>query len=237
MCAKVRFAHMHMARAGARGLLAWDAGRLVNLAGWGFVAGLLAEEEAWTYILPMAQAAQRSYASWEELGKHYLLGREFWSGEWEGAVARAHLAMLDRADSPWRQLPWGLDLNAHGIAAPLQAVTIGTPAPPPPPPAPAPVKKSNAGLFIGLGAGALLLLVAGGVGIAYAMGAFGGGKQEVAAATSASAAPAAPAAPAPPPSATHEPSAHPAGHPGAPAHAAGSAHAPPAAASGAKKSH
>ncbi len=120
----MEFARKHKGRVGPRSLLAWDAGRLVTIAGWGYIAQLLSEDEAWSYILPMAQAVQRSYASWDELGKHYLLGFEFWSGAWDGKVARAQLAMFDNPASPWRTLPWGLDLGQHGLTVPMQPIVL-----------------------------------------------------------------------------------------------------------------
>src|SRR6202000_2382930 len=39
---------------GPQGLLAWDLARLVAVAGWGYVADYISEEEAWAAIGPAA---------------------------------------------------------------------------------------------------------------------------------------------------------------------------------------
>src|SRR5690606_30468280 len=44
---KLRFVQQHQAAIGPRSLLAWDAGRLVAVAGWGYLAGYIDEREAW----------------------------------------------------------------------------------------------------------------------------------------------------------------------------------------------
>lgn len=129
---QVYFTRAHRDRIGPRSLVAWDAGRLITIAGWGVVTGLLSEDEAWAYILPMAQLAQHIYSSWDELGKHYLLGYEFWSGEWDGELARGHLSLLSNPASPWRALPWRTDLGAHGVQSPLQPIVFEPPPPPQP---------------------------------------------------------------------------------------------------------
>jgi hypothetical protein len=186
--AKLHFVQRHRERIGQRSLLAWDAGRLVNLAGWGYLTSLISEDEAWSYILPVAQAVQRTYGSWEEFGKHYLLGHEFWSGAWDGALGRAFLALTLEPSSPWRALPWGADLTAHGLAVPLQPIDP-RPSPMPAPlvkkkydplasahadaPAPAPQGTTAASKVIG-GVIALVVLLGLAAGGAYALGLFGG---------------------------------------------------------------
>lgn len=132
LLAKIHFARRHRERIGARSLLAWDMVRLITIAGWGYLARVISEDEAWSYIIPAAQALQRSYVSWDELGKHHLLGREFWSGEWEGRFARCYLAMFDSPASPWRVLPWSTDLGQHGLGTPVQTIVMEPPPPPRP---------------------------------------------------------------------------------------------------------
>jgi len=51
--------------------------RLVTVAGWGYCLQWISEGEAWSYVWAAAQAVQRYYSSWEELGQHHLLGREY----------------------------------------------------------------------------------------------------------------------------------------------------------------
>jgi hypothetical protein len=130
LVARIHFTRRHRERVGTRSLLAWDMVRLITIAGWGYLAGMIREEEAWSYIIPAAQAIQRSYASWDELGKHHLLGREFWSGGWEGRFARCYLALFDDPASPWRTLPWNTDLSQYGLGTPLQTIVVEPPPPP-----------------------------------------------------------------------------------------------------------
>jgi hypothetical protein len=132
LLAKIHFTRRHRERVGARSLIAWDAVRVVVVSGFGYIAGLLGEDEAWSYVLPAARAIQRTYTSWEELGQHHLLGREFWAGEWNSGHARSFLTMLHSSASPWRALPWGTDLSEHGSTLPLQPFLVE----PPPPPGP-----------------------------------------------------------------------------------------------------
>lgn len=130
IAAQLAFVRRHRARIGAKSLLAWDGARLVTVAGWAHLAGMISEDEAWSYILPMAYAVQWTYASWEEYGQHHLLGYEFWAGSWDGAFARCYLAMGHDPQSPWRNLPWRMDLSAHGLMAPLQNIArLEPPAP------------------------------------------------------------------------------------------------------------
>jgi hypothetical protein len=127
---QAHFVRLHRERIGDRSLLAWDAGRLVTLAGWGFVTKMLSEDEAWSYVLPMAMAVQRTYSSWDEFGTHYLLGREFWSRAWDADTARARLALLDEVSSPWRTLPWATPLDGHGLEMALQTIVVEAPPAP-----------------------------------------------------------------------------------------------------------
>jgi hypothetical protein len=241
---RIHFTRKHRERIAHRSLLAWDAGRLVTIAGWGYLTQLISEDEAWSFILPMAQAVQRTYASWDEIGKHYMLGREFWSGEWDGELARCHLALLEEASSPWRALPWGLDLGQHGLMAPLQPIVVQ----PPPPPQPLVKKKfdplaergpasqpapSGGNKVIAIVVPLVMFLIIAGVAASFALGLIDlPGRAPAPNATNAAtaSAPAPSATPAAPtathaaggphaPAASHTPAAHPA----APPHASASA--------------
>lgn len=128
----VYFTRRHRDRISTRSLLAWDMARLISIAGWGYHAAWIREGEAWSYILAAAQAVQRSYTSWEELGQHHLLGRELWAGVWEGRFARCLLTLLQDASSPWRALPWNVDLHQPSQRIPLQEIVLAAPPPPGP---------------------------------------------------------------------------------------------------------
>jgi hypothetical protein len=127
---KVKFAIRHRQRVGARSLLAWDVNRVVVVAGWGFVTGMISEDEAWSYIMPMAYAAQQTYASWEEYGQHHLLGREYWAGSWEGRFARGYRSLLDDPSSPWRTLAWRSDLSQPPVTTAPRPLRLEAPPPP-----------------------------------------------------------------------------------------------------------
>jgi hypothetical protein len=127
---RLRFVGQFGQEIGNRGLLAWDLGRALAVAGWGALAGFCSEEEAWGAILPSAERIRGAYGSWEEYAHHYRLGALFWNPDAVGDVDRA-LAQLNAApDNPWRAVPWRLDPNAAGAAAPA-----GYGAPPPAAPA------------------------------------------------------------------------------------------------------
>ncbi len=63
----------------------------------------------------MAILLQEKFDSWEDLGKNYLIGREYWSLQktqedgwiYEDAVQR----LLDMQSSPWNRYPWKMTLK------------------------------------------------------------------------------------------------------------------------------
>jgi hypothetical protein len=115
---KLAFVNQFGTEIGNRGLLAWDLGRLLAVAGWGYLAGYCTEEEAWGAIFSGGVRLRGAYTSWDEYGKHYRFGALFWD-----ATATAQidpiLAQLESApNSPWRMTAWQLD----GAPAPVAAV-------------------------------------------------------------------------------------------------------------------
>ena len=100
-------------RAALRGVLgheplAWDLVRAINLARWGYGAGLLGEEETWGFVLRAAGGLRRRYRSWAELGGDYVLAHDLWAGEADPALDEVTRQLLDPAngDSPWQRLRW-----------------------------------------------------------------------------------------------------------------------------------
>ena len=85
--------------------LAWDMGRLVNVARWCFDLGYISEDEAWKYMETVYQEVQPVYASWREFAAGYLIGRALWS-EMERDVVRIVAGLLKDADSPWVKSGW-----------------------------------------------------------------------------------------------------------------------------------
>lgn len=104
------------AELGERGLVAWDMARLINVAGWGFLAGWHTEAEAWAHILPAARRCQQTYGSWEEYGRHYVLGCAYWSPPASEENAAAIRLLLDDSAGPWRTIPWSTALGTAGAA-------------------------------------------------------------------------------------------------------------------------
>jgi hypothetical protein len=106
----VAFVRTYAQSLGPRGLLADDLCRLVYVAGNGYVAGYLSEAEAWGWALAAAHRLQAAYASWEELGQHYLLGVTWRRGRDED-LEQSYRELLADPGSPWRAVPWGTPLG------------------------------------------------------------------------------------------------------------------------------
>lgn len=105
----------HLNEVNNRGILAWDYCRIIHLCRWGYLCGYMKEQEAWDCILYYARILQKNFASWEEMGKNYLIGREYWSEShskkngyrWEDAFQR----LIDMPSSPWNKYPWDMELG------------------------------------------------------------------------------------------------------------------------------
>ncbi|MBS1994022.1 MAG: DUF1266 domain-containing protein [Cyanobacteria bacterium SZAS LIN-3] len=98
-----------------RGLLAWDLGRYICLCRWGYKCGYLSEDEAWRFMMPVAEKIQKSYKSWKQFGEEYLVGRRFWSPTlWKKDEVRSTAilnSLLTSKNSPWVYLPWDTKLQ------------------------------------------------------------------------------------------------------------------------------
>lgn len=112
---KLLVARRYYEQLGEKSLYGWDYSRAICLCRWAYVAGYIDEEEAWKRIMPMAILLQEKFDSWEDLGRNYLIGRQFWSlehtqeGGWrcEDAFQR----LLDMRSSPWNRYPWEMRLK------------------------------------------------------------------------------------------------------------------------------
>ena len=121
------FVNQFGAEIGNRALLAWDLGRLLAVAGWGYLAEFCSEEEAWGALLSAGVRLRSTYASWDEHAKHYRLGATFADAA-SAAQLDPVLAQLTSApNSPWRAMPWRLD---DAPAAPPAAGPPGHPGAP-----------------------------------------------------------------------------------------------------------
>jgi Protein of unknown function (DUF1266) len=100
---------------GRKSLLGWDYSRYISLCRWGYLVGYLSPEEAWERIMRAALKLQQTFDSWKDLGRNYLIGREFWSYEETRKSGRlyrdAYERLLNDSAGPWKRNPWGLDLS------------------------------------------------------------------------------------------------------------------------------
>ncbi|MHC9538176.1 MAG: DUF1266 domain-containing protein [Vulcanimicrobiota bacterium] len=112
---QVRFVQKYSRDLEGRSLTAWDMCRLINVAGWCYNAGYITEQEAWGRIRPAALILQRTYSSWQDMGRNYLLGRQFWEPglyQQEGSLFDGVVRKLcSDSSSPWVRIPWQTDLN------------------------------------------------------------------------------------------------------------------------------
>ncbi len=119
---RIEIVFRHRGELGDKSIAAWDFARYIYICGFAWIAGYIEEDEAWRLIMPVARMLQRTFDSWEDLGRNHLIGREFWS--LSATQRRGHefrqsfRTLLDDARSPWRTLPWDLDLAPPEEAAP-----------------------------------------------------------------------------------------------------------------------
>lgn len=112
---RVAFVMSHKDALNGKSIDAWDFARYVNLCRWGYHTGFLTEGEAWGLIMPIARDIQTTYASWDEYGRAFLVGREFWSPKEmikSGPYSRRiHTRLVTEPDSPWMRIAWNTDLT------------------------------------------------------------------------------------------------------------------------------
>ncbi|MEC0372199.1 DUF1266 domain-containing protein [Paenibacillus chibensis] len=100
----------------AAGVLAWDLGRAAFIGHLCMEFGLIDPEEAWPFLIHNASLLQQSYASWEEFGTAYIIGRQFWAKSLDPDQTEKHLGtiigQMQDPNSPWAILPWELKLEA-----------------------------------------------------------------------------------------------------------------------------
>ncbi|MCK9555757.1 DUF1266 domain-containing protein [bacterium] len=112
---KINIVSKYYKKLGDKSLLGWDYSRYISLCRWGYLTGLLSEEETWQLIMPVVRMLQKRFDSWKDLGENYLIGRQYWSysqtqkngDEYEEAYQK----LLNDPRSPWNTLPWDMNLN------------------------------------------------------------------------------------------------------------------------------
>ena len=101
--------------------LAWDMGRLVNITRWSYDLKYVTEEEAWEVIGIAYEEVLKTYDSWDDFAKGYLVGRALWGGTSGGigipffnrvkikklqSIIRKTKSLLEHQASPWNQTPF-----------------------------------------------------------------------------------------------------------------------------------
>ena len=86
--------------------LAWDMGRMVNVARWCCELGYITMERAWECIFHAEKESAARYADWTAFGKSYVVGRAMWGGP--GMQLTNTIDIVEKLhkdeESPWKQL-------------------------------------------------------------------------------------------------------------------------------------
>lgn len=100
---------------GSKSILGWDYARYVFLCRCVYSVGYISEDEAWKLIMPVAKNMQKTFDSWDDLAKNYMIGREFWdyhqAKSEENDLTWAFTRLSADPQSPWNVYSWDMDLN------------------------------------------------------------------------------------------------------------------------------
>ncbi len=90
------------------GVVGWDCGRLNFLSRLCYDAGFITEEQAWYFINSAYDLAQKTFNSWDDFAKSYVIGRAMWGGKdnHNSGIASIAYYMLTDPKSPWKQIKW-----------------------------------------------------------------------------------------------------------------------------------
>jgi hypothetical protein len=118
---EIRIVKQYYKELGDKSILGWDYGRDICLCRWAYHAGYISEQEAWKRIMAVANILQDEFDSWEDLGRNYLIGRQFWSyseTKEQGHVFEdAYQRLVDMRSSPWNRYAWDMDLAEAPVLA------------------------------------------------------------------------------------------------------------------------
>ncbi len=86
---------------------AWDYGRAVIVTRSSFDCGYLSEDEAWSVIDTVYEAAKNDFADWRALAQSYIVGRAMWGGDSMMLTGLSNIAanLLTEEGSPWKDVP------------------------------------------------------------------------------------------------------------------------------------
>lgn len=87
------------------GILAWDMGELISLSRIACETGYIDEETACEYIRFAGEQCRRTFSSWEEVGKSYLIGQAMIIDNREEAdqMIQCFLLATESEESPWNK--------------------------------------------------------------------------------------------------------------------------------------
>ncbi|WP_164848662.1 DUF1266 domain-containing protein [Paenibacillus sp. DCT19] len=118
--AQFRVIQFYDSRLNTAGVSAWDWGRAISITRMAMQIGYMDEEMAWAFMFEMAQRIQRAYSSWTEFALAYIIGRQYWSEEFDEDGALEHFSLIEhlfeRPDSPWNLMHW----EEESIALPFE---------------------------------------------------------------------------------------------------------------------
>lgn len=104
------FAWEHRNDLAEDGIIAWDMGRLVNVARWSYTVGYISEEEALEAMAFAGKKVREKFNSWDEFADNYRLGRAFWlNSEVQPELELAINKLKTDPESPWKKLDWNLE--------------------------------------------------------------------------------------------------------------------------------
>ncbi|MCD8102691.1 MAG: DUF1266 domain-containing protein [Alistipes sp.] len=89
------------------GVVGWDCGRLNFLARLCYDAGFLTESQTWSYVDRAYDLAARTFGSWDEYARSYVIGRAMWGGAESDNHGITEIAwhLLKDPESPWVKMP------------------------------------------------------------------------------------------------------------------------------------
>lgn len=98
-------------------IAAWDFCRVIGLCRWAIDVNYFTESEAEKIMTDMAKKLQKNYASWQDMGIAYLLGRAWWGREEdileEMGFLNAYesfISIISDEDSYWNTISWNTKL-------------------------------------------------------------------------------------------------------------------------------
>jgi len=93
-------------------VIAFDKIRASALARWCWKAKYLSEQEMWNSIHSSNVILQKTFSSWEELGRNWLAGYEVFRAGSIDDEFNEHLNwLLNDDESPWKTLAWNTPLD------------------------------------------------------------------------------------------------------------------------------